>query len=372
MPDDAAAFAASAEARSTEIPAAGNGRSRPGVGRVALVLGAAALALLAGVGAYNWWTTGRFVQSTNDAYLRADQVVVAPKVQGYVTQVLVTDNQQVAAGQPLVRIDSRTYAAGADQAQATVDARAADLEVARAQLAQQESVIAQARAQLAGARTGAAFAAAEVERYRPLAASGADTPEKLQQLANTRDQAVQTTAASAASVAAAERQVATLKAQIGQAAAQLEGARANARQIGLNLQDTVLTSAISGRVGDKSVQLGQYVTAGARLMTVVPTNSIYLVANFKETQIGRMRPGQPVTIKVDALGGKTLKGVLDSFAPGTGAQFALLPPENATGNFTKIVQRVPVRIRIQATPEVQKVLVPGLSATAKVDTRSAS
>ena len=371
MPDDAATFQPS-EASTIDRRGSAKAPARPGPMRAVLLVGAAVLAVGAGVGLVNWWTVGRFMQSTNDAYLRADQVVVAPKVQGYVTQVLVSDNQQVAPGQPLVRIDPRSYQAGAEQAQATIDARQADVAAAQAQLAQQQSVIAQARAQLASARSGAAFASGEVERYRPLAASGADTPEKLQQLINSRDQAQQTAAANAAALTGAEHQVETLKAQIGQAGAQLEAARANARQVGLSLQDTVLSSAIAGRVGDKTVQLGQYVTAGARLMTIVPTGSIYLVANFKETQLGRMRPGQPVTIKVDALGGKTLKGVVDSFAPGTGAQFALLPPENATGNFTKIVQRVPVRIRVQATPDVQAVLLPGLSATAKVDTRSAS
>ena len=368
MPDDATSFPTSADTSSGPHAAS----APPGRMRGVLLIGAAIVAVAAGVGLFNFWTVGRFMQSTNDAYLHADQVVVSPKVQGYVTQVLVADNQQVAAGQPLVQIDPRSYQAGAEQAQATIDARAADVMAAKAQLAQQQAVIAQVQAQLASARSGAAFAAGEVERYRPLAASGADTPEKLQQLINSRDQAQQTAAANAAAVTSAQRQVDTLKAQIGQAGAQLEAARANARQVGLNLQDTVLTSAIAGRIGDKTVQLGQFVTAGARLMTVVPTGSIYLVANFKETQLGRMRPGQPVTIKVDALGGKTLKGVVDSFAPGTGAQFALLPPENATGNFTKIVQRVPVRIRVQATAEAQKVLTPGLSATAKVDTRSAS
>ena len=372
MPDDAAPFPPSGQTATLDFEGESKASGRRGPMRAVLLVGGLVVLLAAGVGLFNWWTVGRFMQSTNDAYLRADQVVVAPKVQGYVTQVLVSDNQQVAAGQPLVRIDPRSYQAGAEQAQATIDARQADVAAATAQLAQQQQTIAQARAQLASARSGAAFAAGEVERYRPLAASGADTPEKLQQLINSRDQASATAAANAAALAGAQQQTQTLKAQIGQAAAQLEAARANARQAGLSLQDTVLTSAIAGRVGDKTVQLGQYVTAGARLMTIVPTGSIYLVANFKETQLAHMRPGQPVSVHIDALGGKALKGVVDSFAPGTGAQFALLPPENATGNFTKIVQRVPVRIRLQATPDAAKVLVPGLSAAAKVDTRSAS
>jgi len=257
MPDDAAAFPPSAEASTIDGARETKAPARPGPMRAVLLVGGVIVLVAAGFGLFNWWTVGRFMQSTNDAYLHADQVVVAPKVQGYVTQVLVSDSQQVAAGQPLVRIDPRTYQAGAEQAQATVDARQADLAAARAQLAQQQAVIAQARAQLASARSGAAFAAGEVERYRPLAASGADTPEKLQQLINSRDQAQQTAVANTASLTGAQQQVDTLKAQIGQAGAQLEAARANARQVGLSLKDTVLSSAIAGRVGDKTVQLGQ-------------------------------------------------------------------------------------------------------------------
>jgi membrane fusion protein, multidrug efflux system len=369
MPDDASPGEfASADA---VAPRAASKPARPVVRRLVLV--GAGVAALAAAGLYglNWWTTGRFVQSTNDAYFRADQVVVAPKVQGYVTEVLVADNQPVKAGQPLVRIDARSYTASLAQAQATVDARQADVAAAEAQAQQQLATVDQAQAQLASARTGAAFAAGEVERYRPLVASGADTAERLQQLISTRDQNRQTAAADAAALAAAQRQVVTLKAQIGQAQAQLEAARANADQVRLNLQDTVVVSSTDGKVGDRAVRVGQYVAPGARLMTIVPVQALYLVANFKETQIGRMRPGQPVRIRVDALPGADVHGVVDSFAPGTGAEFALLPPENATGNFTKIVQRVPVRIRVLAGPEARRVLTPGLSATVAVDTRGA-
>jgi membrane fusion protein (multidrug efflux system) len=314
---------------------------------------------------------GRFLQSTNDAYLDADQVVAAPKVQGYVSDVLVQDNQEVRAGQPLARIDPRPYQAILDQAEAAVAARRADLASARAQLAQQDARVGEAHAKLASAHTGEALAAAEVDRYRPLVQSGADTPERLEQLSAQRDQAHAAVAADMASETAAERQVATLAAQIGQAEAQLKAAQANAEQARLNVQDTVVVSSISGRVGDRTVRVGQYVGAGTRLMTVVPLGNVYLTANFKETQIGRMRPGQPVKIRIDALDGRQLKGVVDSFAPGTGARFALLPPENATGNFTKIVQRVPVRLRVLASAQDVARLLPGLSAVAEVDTRSA-
>jgi membrane fusion protein (multidrug efflux system) len=171
-------------------------------------------------------------------------------------------------------------------------------------------------------------------------------------------------------VKSAESQIASTTAQIAQARAQLEAAQASAKQAQLDMQDTIVRSALPGKIGDRSVRVGQYVQPGTRMMSVVPVQSTYLVANFKETQVGHMRIGQPVTLHVDALSGTDLHGVVDSFAPGTGAQFALLPPENATGNFTKIVQRVPVRIRINTGPETRSVLLPGLSVTADVDTRS--
>ena len=210
----------------------------------------------------------------------------------------------------------------------------------------------------------------EVQRYAPLAATGAETSERLAELTSTRDQALATLAANTAAVDAAETQIAATTAQIAQARAQLAAAEASARQAHLDLQDTVVRSALAGKVGDRSVRVGQYVQPGTRMLSVVPVQSTYLTANFKETQVGRMRVGQPVILHVDALPGTDLHGVVDSFAPGTGAQFALLPPENATGNFTKIVQRIPVRIRIETGPETRSVLLPGLSVTADVDTRS--
>ncbi|MDR3506632.1 MAG: HlyD family secretion protein [Caulobacteraceae bacterium] len=328
----------------------------------------AAVVGLGGLGVH-WWTVGRFVQSTNDAFLQADQVAVAPKVAGYVEQVLVADNQEVAAGQPLVRIDVRDPQARLDQAKAQVDQGLAGIAQAQAQIHQQEASIAQAQAQLKGARASAAFAAQEVDRYGPLAQSGAETKEHLDQLRQNRDQANAQAAADEAQVAAAQRQIETLKAQIQLAQAQTEQARAAQRQAGNSVEDAVVRASIAGRIGDRTVRPGQYVQPGLRMMSVVPVQAIYLVANFKETQIGRMRPGQPVEIKVDALGGEPLKGVIDSFSPGTGAQFALIPANNATGNFTKIVQRVPVRIRVDAPARVRPVLLPGLSVDVKVDTR---
>jgi membrane fusion protein (multidrug efflux system) len=330
------------------------------------------LALIAAVvWGVRWWTVGRFIESTDDAYLQADSVTVAPKVSGYVTDVYVADNQAVQAGAPLVRLDTRQYQVALDQALATIDARAADIQRAQADILQQHANIAQAQAQAQVARVSAAHARAEVQRYAPLAATGAETSERLSELTSTRDQAQATLAANLAAVAAAQTQIAATTAQIAQARAQLEAAKASAQQSRLDLDNTVVRSALAGTVGDRTVRVGQYVQPGTRMLTVVPVQSAYIEANFKETQIGRMRIGQPVTLHVDALPGTDLHGVVDSFAPGTGAQFALLPPENATGNFTKIVQRVPVRVRIETGPETHSVLLPGLSVTVEVDTRSA-
>jgi len=209
-----------------------------------------------------------------------------------------------------------------------------------------------------------------VQRYEPLVATGAETHERLADLVNARNQASATVAASVASLEAAERQPATTRAQIDQAHAQLEAAEASARQAQLDNQDTVIRSTLAGRIGDRTVRVGQFVQPGTRLMTIVPVQDLYLEANFKETQIGLMRPGQPATIHVDALSGTDLHGTVMSFSPGTGSEFALLPPQNATGNFTKIVQRVPVRIKVDAGKEARSVLVPGLSVTVHVDTRS--
>jgi membrane fusion protein (multidrug efflux system) len=344
--------------------------AKAGSRRRALLLSIGAVAAIAAViYGVRWWTVGRFIESTDDAYLQADSVTIAPKVSGYVSEVYVTDNQAVTVGQPLVRLDRRQYQAILEQANATIAARKADIERGAAELLQQQANIAQARAQLQGARSAETHAIEEVKRYEPLVATGAETNEKLADLVNARNQAAATVAADIAGVQAAERQPATTQAQIEQARAQLQASEASFRQAQLDTQDTVISSTLAGRVGDRSVRVGQYAQPGTRLMTIVPVQDVYLVANFKETQIGLMRAGQPATIHVDALSGTDLHGTVVSFSPGTGSQFALLPPQNATGNFTKIVQRLPVRIHIDAGQETRAVLVPGLSVTVRVDTR---
>jgi len=338
--------------------------------RVKLVLAVVilvALVLLA-IWFVHYETRGKYFASTDDAYIRADAVTVSPKISGYVEQVFVADNQDIRAGAPLVRIDPRDYKAQTAQYQAQIDVAKANADNVRAGIREQLSAIDQARAQLAANRADAAFAAGEVARYAPLAQSGAETQEKLTTLRNQATQAANNAAAQAATLESAERRVASLQAQVRQAQAQGESAQAQLAAADVNLGSTIVKASVDGRVGDKSVRVGQYVTSGTRMMSVVPLAAIYVTANFKETQVGLMRPGQPATIKVDALPGVELKGHVESVSPGTGAQFSLLPPQNATGNFTKIVQRVPVRVAIDAGPDARKVLVPGLSVEVTVDT----
>jgi membrane fusion protein (multidrug efflux system) len=336
--------------------------------RILLVVGVVLVLIAAGLWLHNWWTHGRFVQSTNDAYLQADQVAVSTRVAGIVEKVFVSDNQAVNAGQPLVRLDDRDPRARLEQALAQVDLGQANIAQAEAEISQQEARIAQAQAQLGAAQSQARFADREQARYTRLAASGAEASERADQMRQNGDQAHAQVAQNAAAVLVAQRQIETLRAQVMQGRAQIELAQAQARQAQVDLDATLVRASIDGRVGDRTVRVGAYLQPGTPMMSVVPVADIYLIANFKETQVGLMRAGQPATVSVDALASRALHGAVESFAPGTGAQFALIPPSNATGNFTKIVQRIPVRIRIEAAPDADKVLVPGMSVTVAVDT----
>ncbi|KQN82115.1 multidrug ABC transporter permease [Sphingomonas sp. Leaf67] len=342
-------------------------------GRAKLILIVVLLvALVAGI----WWYIGyqdhgKYLQDTNDATVQADMVTIAPRVSGYVAEVLVAENQDVRAGQPLVRIDPRDARAQAAQAEAQIAVAGAQADTARAQINEQYAAIEQARAQLAAARSKAAYDAAEVARYRPLAASGAETRQQLAQLEVAARQSADNVRAAQAAVAAQQRRVGSLESQVAQGRAQGQAARAQLAAASVDVGATQLTAPIGGRIGDKTVTIGQYVQAGTRLMSIVPLDRLYITANFKETQLALMRPGQPVEIHIDALDDVVVKGRVESLAPGTGAQFSLLPPQNATGNFTKITQRVPVRVSIEATPAARRLLIPGLSVTVTVDTRSA-
>jgi membrane fusion protein (multidrug efflux system) len=336
-----------------------------------MLIGGVAVLLLVAAGGwlFNYWTTGRYRESTNNAYLRADAVVISPKVSGYVIQVSVRDNQAVGAGQMLIRIDPTPYQAARDMAEAELAQRKADLIRFRADAARQEAVRAEAVAQVSVAQAGAHFASIDAARRLHLAEIGADAIRFSDEAVSNRDKTAGQLVAARAAVEVATRQLDSLNAQIGQGEAALKAAEAKLRSAESDLEGVTIAAPVSGQVGDRTVRVGQYVQPGTRLMTVVPVKDVYLVANFKETQVGRMRPGQPVEIRVDALPGTKVSGTVDSLAPGTGSEFALLPPENATGNFTKIVQRVPVRIKVLADDALRALLRPGLSVEAEVNTK---
>jgi membrane fusion protein, multidrug efflux system len=336
--------------------------------RVGLTILGAFVLVIGAIALLRWWLHGRFIESTDDAYLRADSVAVAPRVSGYIDELYVVSNQTVKVGQPLLRIDERNYRAQLSQQQATLTAHTADISTADSQILQQQASIEQYRAQLAGAQANTRFARQEAERFKGLHEQGVETQERYEQALNQLDQNETAEHSASASLLIAQRQQVTLENQKNQAQAQLQAAQASLDAAKLNLDDTLLRASIEGRVGDDTAQLGEYVQPGTRLMSIVPVQAIYLVANFKETQLRRMHIGQPAKIRVDALD-RVIAGRIESFAPGTGSQFALLPPENATGNFIKIVQRVPVRFRLLPPAEVADRLVPGLSVTVQIDTR---
>ncbi|HWK47382.1 MAG TPA: HlyD family secretion protein [Stellaceae bacterium] len=357
-------------------PAPSAGAAQPARQRSILGRSVAWLALvvaLLAIVAYadHWWTVGRFLETTDDAYLQADNVTVAPRIAGYVSEVLVGDNQPVKAGETIARLDDREYRVALKQAQAEVEKDEADLRGAAAAIIQQQAQIEQTRAEVENTEAALTFSSLEFTRYQSLLRTGSGTAQRQQQADADLRQHRAARDKAKASFDAAQKQVDTLVAQEAGSKASLEGAEAKLDQARLNLTYTTITAPIDGVVGDRSLRPGQFVSAGTNLLTLVPMGrDIYLVANFKETQVGDMREGQAVSLTVDALGGHEFKGRVASFAPGTGAQFALLPPENATGNFTKVVQRVPVRIALDASDPLLGRLRPGLSVQATVHTAS--
>ncbi len=322
---------------------------------------------------WRWETVGRYEVATDDAFLNADKVTVAPRIAGYVAQALASDNQVVRRGDTIAVIDDREYRVALASADAEAEKAQADLLGMGAALAQQRAQVELARADLDNAVAALTFAQEEFQRYQNLLRTGAGSEQRQQQAKAELRQRQAARDKTQAALDAAEKQIDSLKAQQAGAGAELDAARAKVDQAKLNLDYTKIVAPIDGVVGDRALRAGQYVTPGANLLTVVPMGAdIYLVANFKETQTAAMKVGQKVAFTLDAFGSHEFHGRVESFAPGTGAQFALLPPENATGNFTKIVQRVPVRIGLDASDPLIGQLRPGLSAEVTVDTRTES
>jgi membrane fusion protein (multidrug efflux system) len=345
--------------------------SRQVLRRTALALaGALAVAGAADFGHY-YLTTGRYLETTDDAYVKADSTIIAPKVSGYIAEVLVSDNEPMKAGQLLARIDDRDFKTALHQARADVAASEAAVKNLNAQIELQEPLIQQQAAEVDASEANLKFAQEERTRYDGLMKSGSGTIQRAQQTdAALHAQTAQLQQGKSGLIAANKR-TEVLSTERAKAFAQLDHARAVEQQAALNLSYTQITAPVDGTVGARSLRVGQYVQAGTQLMAVVPLDAVYVVANFKETQLTHVRNGQPVELYVDSFQSTRLKGHVDSLAPASGLEFALLPPDNATGNFTKIVQRVPVKIVLD-DQSLNGLLRPGMSAVPTVNTKSAA
>ena len=339
--------------------------------RKTLLISSAILGLGAALATFghHWWTVGRFIESTDDAYIGGDITVIAPKVSGFIARVAVADNQTVHAGDVLVKLDDRDYVAARARAIAAVAAQQAALANLTATRHLQEAIIAQAQAVITSADAEIERTREDQTRYRHLQQLSAVSLQESQKAdADYKDSMASGVKARAALVAS-RRQLDVIDSQTQQAQAALAQANADRDVAELNLSYTELRAPMDGTVGNRSARPGSYATIGAQLMSLVPARGLWVDANFKESQLARMRAGQLVNVEADVLPGKVFHGRVASLAPATGAVFSVLPAENATGNFTKIVQRVPVRILLDGDASALGRLRPGLSVVAKVDMR---
>jgi membrane fusion protein (multidrug efflux system) len=337
-----------------------------------LALLTAALLVAGGAGGYfgyHWWTVGRFMVSTDDAYVQADNTTLAAKVAGYVANIYVADNSYVHAGDVIATIDDGDYKLALDQARAKVETQQATVDRIGRQIEAQAASVEQARAQLVSAQAAATRARLEADRQHALAATQFASRQTLEQATANRDQADAGVKNAQAALDAAVANVAVLKAQQQEAARTLDELKTAQAKAERDLAFTTIRAPIDGVLGNRAMQTGDYVQTGQRLASLVPLDDVYITANFKETQLGRLVPGQKVAISVDALPGRSIEGTVASVSPASGSVFSLLPTDNATGNFTKIVQRLPVRIRVPLGVTGERRLRPGMSVVVSVDTR---
>jgi len=328
-----------------------------------LAIGATLLAVAVG-GGYLYLDDAQHFESTDDAFIAARQSALAPKVSGYITAVPVTDNEHVAAGDVIARIDDRDYRIALEQAEAQVAAAQAGIENIDAQLEVQQAQINANEAQVEQAQAALVFAEQQNARYQELAQKGSGTIQNAQQYSSQLRQQQAALASAQATLKLSQRQIEALKAQRNSAVASLAQAKAQRDQAQLNLSYTTVTAAQPGRVVNLSAAVGQFAQPGTNLTMFVP-DQIWVTANFKEIQLDRMRPGEPVTLRIDAYPDRAIRGHVDSVQPGSGTAFSLLPAQNATGNYVKIVQRVPVKI-VMDDPPTDVALGPGMSVVPTV------
>lgn len=327
----------------------------------------AAILVAAAAGVFVWWLNARHYEWTDDAFIDARQFAVSPKVAGYIQSVNVTDNQRASAGDALVEIDPRDYEASLAQAKARVLQAEATVGNDDAQIDAQQAQVTAAEEQKQEADAALVFAKQENDRAQELVKSAVGTVERAQQTRSQLQQAQATSARAQANVESTKKQLAALRAQKVSAEANVEAAKADEALAKLNLSYTHVSAAQSGKVVQLTAAKGQYVQVGQNLMMFVPTH-LWVTANFKETQITDMRPGQPVSIEIDAYPNRKFNGHVDSIQAGSGTAFSLLPAENATGNYVKVVQRVPVKIEIDNPPS-DITLGPGMSVVPEVKVR---
>ncbi len=338
--------------------------------KVLLLTGALLLTAAATAWGYRWFTVGRYIESTDDAYVGGDVTAIAPHVAGFVSEIAVTDNQFVRQGQLLIRLDARDFRAARDHAAAVVAAKRAALADLKAKYVLQQSTIRQTDADMASKQAAATFARADDARYQNLMRAVATSEQAMQKALTADQQAQSDVTAARAALSGAHQQLAVLTADTDQARADLAQAEADLRTAELNLGYAEIRSPIDGYIGNRAIRTGAYVTVGSYLVSIIPAHGLWVDANFKEDQLAHIRPGEDATVAADVLPGREFHGHVASLAPGTGAVFSVIPPENATGNFTKIVQRVPVRIVLDRADATLGGLRPGLSITASIDTRS--
>jgi membrane fusion protein (multidrug efflux system) len=318
---------------------------------------------------YRWWTVTRFIEATDDAYVSAHNTTLATKVSGYVSSITVEDNSRVARGDVIATIDDGDYQLAVDQASDRVASAQATVDRIGRQVIAQQAAVDQAQAQLAAAQAASTLRQLEHDRQQSLAQRDFASRQTLDQAQSNRDQASAAVRSAQAGLAAAEANVEVLKAQQQEAERNRDELRTVLGRAQRDLSFTVIRAPVDGVIGNRIVQTGDYVQTGQRLASLVPLDEVYVDANFKETQLARLQPGQKVDITIDALPGRPIEGVVASLSPASGSVFSLLPPDNATGNFTKIVQRLPVRIRVPLDVATQGLLRPGMSVVVRVNTK---
>jgi membrane fusion protein (multidrug efflux system) len=339
--------------------------------KLALIGAGAAVALgAAGWFGYHYVTVGRYLVSTDDAYVRADTTTLAAKVAGYVAAIDVADNSLVHAGDVIARIDDGDYQLAAKAARDRVATQQATIGRIGQQITAAQAAVTQARAQLASARAVETRNESELKRQQALAEKAFASRQTLEQAQSNRDQAVAAVQSARAAVASAIANVGVLEAQQQEAERQLAELKTAQAKAERDLSFTVIRAPVDGVIGNRAMQVGDFVQTGQRLASLVPLAGVYIDANFKETQLAHLRPGQPVTVSVDAMPDHDITGTVASMSPASGSVFSLLPPDNATGNFTKIVQRLAVRIRLPAAVTDRRLLRPGMSVVVSVNTKA--